>query len=77
MNGCTYAYACMDDKHNCVYVYVCVWSTCLICLHTVRKVSRFTLFHSNVGKTFMAFASSVLKALPLLKAFVGKTFVIH
>ena len=28
-----------------------------------RKVLRFTGFHSNVGKTFMSLASSVLKVL--------------
>jgi len=75
MFECIYMHAWMINIT--VYVYVRVWFTCLICLHTVRKVSRFTVFHPNVGKTFMAFASSVLKALPLLKAFVGKTFVIH
>ena len=42
-----------------------------------RKVSWFTRFHPNVGKTFVAFALSVLKVLPLLKAFVGKTFAFH
>ena len=41
-----------------------------------RKFSWFTRFHPNVGKTFAVFASSVLKVLLLLKAFVGKTFVI-
>ena len=40
----------------------------------LRKVSLFTGFHPNVGKTFVDFASSALKVLPLLKAFVGKTF---
>ena len=42
-----------------------------------RKVSQFTGFHPNVGKTFAVFAPSVLKVLPLLQAFVGKTFTIH
>ena len=37
------------------------------------KVSWFTGFHPNVGKTFAVFALSVLKVLPLLEAFVGKT----
>ena len=31
-----------------------------------RKVSRFTGFHSNVGKTFAVFASSVSKVLPAI-----------
>ena len=42
-----------------------------------RKVSQFTGFPPKVGKTFVVFPSSVLKVLPLLKAFVGKTFAIH
>ena len=42
-----------------------------------RKVLLFTGgFHPNVGKTFAFFASSVLKVLPMLKAFVGKTFTV-
>ena len=39
-----------------------------------RKVLRFTGFHSNVEKTFAIFASSVVKVLPLLKAFEGENF---
>ena len=40
----------------------------------MRKVSRSTEFHSNVGIAFMIF---VLKVLSLLKALAGKTFAIH
>ena len=39
-----------------------------------RKVWQLTGFYPNVRKTF---ALSVLKVLPLLKAFKEKTFAIH
>jgi len=42
-----------------------------------KKVLQFTGFHPNIGKIVVVFALSVLKMLPLLKAFVGKTFVIY
>ena len=37
-----------------------------------RKVSRLVGFHSVIGKTFVVFASSVLKVMLLLKVFEGK-----
>ena len=49
--------------------------------HTVKlmiKVKQKKSFtHPTVRKTFAVIASSVLKVLLLLKAFVGKTFIIH
>ena len=42
-----------------------------------RKVLQFTGFLPIVGKAFAVFASSVLKVLPLLKVFIGRTFTIH
>ena len=42
-----------------------------------RKVFRFTGFYPNVEKASTIFAMSVLKVLPMLKASIGKTFVIH
>ena len=42
-----------------------------------RKSLRFTEFYPNLGKTFVIFALSVLKVLPLLKGSVRKTFAIH
>ena len=37
-----------------------------------RKASRLIGFHLVKGKTFVVFASSVLKVMPLLKVFEGK-----
>ena len=54
-------------------VSYCKWQK----LSERKKVSWFTGFHPNIGITFAVYASSVLKVLPLLKAFIGKTFMIH
>ena len=76
-NNCILAHFLTFIKHLLCYTDNTVKNTKKL---SERKISQFTGFYPNVGKSklnFCDFPSSELKVLSLLKAFIGKTFMIH
>ena len=70
-----FQYVFVHTHHASYSLHINSWTEDLRVLLQMTKVKRekvawFTGFHPNAGKIFVAFASFVLKVLPLLKAFI-------